>query len=102
MTQHHKVFGKIVNVNRFTSKWGIQDAVQDLGQERVRDLIDYYFKTTRLKHDIEGFLRIYDQLNVMFVSKEEDEKKRAELREKTRLKVQEWEATHGAGGSGTN
>lgn len=101
-TQHNKVLSSDVNINRHTAKWGIQDAITDLGEERVRDLIDYYFKTTRIKHDIDGFLRIYDQLNVMFENQKEDEIRRAQIRERTRLKVLEWEATHGTSGSGTD
>lgn len=94
-SEHKRVLGTTVVVNRHTAKWGVQDIVKDLGEERARELIKFFFKTTRNKYDLNTFLNSYDRLNESYEEIVADEKNRAKLREATRRKVEEWEAKYG-------
>ena len=100
--EHSRTRNATLVVNRHTAKWGFQDIVADLGEQRTRELITYFFKTNRTKYDVATFLSIYDVLNKNFEDQAEDARKRAALRERTRKLVEEAEARNGEAGRGTD
>lgn len=82
-------------INRYREKWGFVDMIEDLGYDRCKEIIDYYFKTEKQGHPVFFLLQNYDKINGFYNEKQEDERKRAELRKRTAERVREWEATHG-------
>ncbi|XAO35249.1 hypothetical protein SEA_FRANCOB_53 [Streptomyces phage Francob] len=80
------------NINRYRVKWGFQDMVEDLGYQRCREVVEYYFKTGRQGHQIEFLLMNYEKISEVYEEKQEDERKRAELRKQTEERVKELES----------
>lgn len=82
-------------LNRHRDKWGFQDMVDDLGYENAQAVIKFYFTTGRVGHPLQFLLYNYEKLDVIRREMIEDEKKRLELREATRIRVEKWEREHG-------
>lgn len=77
--------------NRYAAKWGMIDAITDLGVERASELIEYYFRTTREVYTIEDFYRSYDKLDMGEKAARQDATRRATIREATAKLVRERE-----------
>lgn len=75
--------------NRYAAKWGMIDAITDLGIERASELIDYYFKTTRSIYTIEDFYKSYDKLDMNEKLARQDAARRATIRAATEKLVRE-------------
>ncbi len=88
ISKHKESRGTPLVVNRYSVKWGVQDAMADLSVDRIKELIDFFFTTSRSKYDMGSFLSVYDQLDKARREQEKDSLHRVELREKTRLKVE--------------
>lgn len=88
-------YGHAPNLNRYREKWGFQDMITDLGYERAREIVAYYFKTTKPGHPVSFLLQNYDKIDSFYAEKIEDEQRRAELRKQTAERVREWELKHG-------
>lgn len=86
---------KPTNVNRYRDKWGFQDMIGDLGYDRSREIMEYYFKTSRAGHPLQYLLYNYEKLDQILREIEEDEVNRAELRAATEKRVREWEQKNG-------
>jgi len=92
---YEQKYGVKPGLNRYKEKWAFQDVVDDLGYERARETVEFYFTTGRVGHPLNYFLYNYEKLDELEKELKEDEANRLALREQTRLKVQEWEAAHG-------
>lgn len=90
-----KYSGKTPTINRHRDKWGFQSMVEDLGYERARQVVQYYFKTGRVGHPLQYLLYNYEKLDAILKELAEDEVKREELRKLTEKRVAEWEAKNG-------
>lgn len=86
--EHLAIRGTPIVVNRFASKWGVQDVLSDISEDRLKELMSFFFRTNRSKYDISSFLSVYDQLDKSLKDRDKDAAIRAELRERTRLKVE--------------
>lgn len=80
------------NINRYRIKWGFQDMVEDLGYQRSREVVEYYFRTGRSGHPTDFLLMNYEKISEVYEEKQEDERKRAELRKQTEQRVKELES----------
>lgn len=92
-------YGKAPTINRFKHKWAFQDMVEDLGYERAKEVVDYYFGTGRLGHPIEQLIYNYERLNKVMLEREEDNKNLALIAKQTEQRVKEWEEKLGNQGS---
>jgi hypothetical protein len=80
-------------LNRYTTRWAFRDILVDLEYEEAKALIDYYFITQNLSgHSVDWFLRNYEKLAEAKAKTDEDRKALAEIRERTRLRTEEWRA----------
>ena len=78
------------DLNRFRDQWGFQGMIDDFGMDSAKKIIDYYFSTARHYHPTSYLLYNYEKLNSAMLEREEDEKKRAELRAESKRRVEEW------------
>lgn len=81
--------GRKPTFNRNTEKWGFGYMLEDLGAETMATL-EYYFSLKR-EHTPQDLLRNYHDINKWMSEDAEDEVYRAQLREKTKKKVEEYE-----------
>ena len=86
---------KPMNFNRNRDKWGFQSMIEDLGMDRAKEVIDYYFTTNRYGHPSSYLLLNYDKVNQRMIEREEDEKNIKELLAESQKRVEEWRAEHG-------
>lgn len=89
------LYSRAPSLNRYREKWGFQDMITDLGYDRAKEIVLYYFKTTKSGHPVSFLLQNYDKINSFYEEKIDDDKRRAELRRQTAERVREWELTHG-------
>lgn len=87
-------------VNRYREKWGFISMVEDLGYERAREVVSYYFTTGNVGHAVQKLLQNYDRYSRTLTEIAEDKVRRAELRRETEIRVREW--LRGNEGSGSN
>lgn len=83
------------NFNRYKDKWGFQGMVDDLGYERARQVVKYYFDTEHSGHPVKYLLYNYGDISVAMVEEEEDEIKRVKLRAESKTRVDEWRSANG-------
>lgn len=93
--KYEEKYHRSPGLNRYREKWGFQDMVTDLGYDRAREIVDYYFKTDRAGHPVAFLLNNYDKINSFYDEKQQDAKKRKALREATAKRVREWEEKNG-------
>lgn len=87
---YEEKYGQKPSFNRHTEKWGFEYMLEDLGFE-AQATMEYYF-TLRRFHSSKDFLQNYHEFNQWRIEDEEDAVKRRELAEKTKKRVEEWEA----------
>ena len=86
-TSENKI-GRRPIVNRYSLKWGFLDMLSDLGLENAKRVIVYFFDTTRDTYDPKSLLGSYDELFKAYMEREQDRATRAELRMRTKKKVE--------------
>jgi hypothetical protein len=84
-----------LNFNRYRDKWGFQGMIEDLGVERAKEVIDWYFSARSAGHSTNYLLNNYDKINTRMREREEDEIDRQKLLEESRKRVEEWRAARG-------
>jgi hypothetical protein len=84
-------YGKKPIVNRYREKWGMQDVIDSIGFNRAKEVLEYYFLTSKNGHPIVWFFNNFDSLNRMMQQRAEDDEHRKKLRGLTRIMVEEME-----------
>jgi hypothetical protein len=92
-------YGKPPVVNRFKQKWAFLDMIEDLGYERAKEVVDYYFRTSKVLHPIEYLIYNYERLNNVMLEREQDKANLAKIAKETEKRVREWEEKLGNQGS---
>ena len=92
-------YGKAPVLNRYKWKWAFRDMIDDLGYERAKEVVAYYFRTNRIGHPVEHLAYNYDQLHNILLEREKDNEKTALLMRETEQRVKEWEKKLGNEGS---
>lgn len=95
VTNWQTKYGKKPQINRFRDRWGFEAMIDDLGYDRAREIISFYFRTERTGHPVDWMLYNYDNINATYEEIKRDEEKRAKIRAETARRVREWEAEHG-------
>jgi hypothetical protein len=88
-------YGRKPQLNRYREKWGFQDMITDLGYDRAKEIVEYYFRTSKPGHPVAFLLNNYDKINRYYEEKQDDDEKRRKLREATAARVREWDEAHG-------
>ena len=81
-------YGKKPRVNKFREKWAMQDVIDSVGYERAKDLIVYYFKTSKSGHPLNFFFYNFDKIDYLKTEIEKDVVHRRLLREETKKRVE--------------
>ena len=81
-------YGKKPRVNKFREKWAMQDVIDSVGFERAKELIAYYFKTSKSGHPLNFFFYNFDKIDYLKTEIEKDITKRRILREETKRMVE--------------
>lgn len=81
-------YGKIVSINKFREKWAMQDVIDSVGFDRARDILEYYFKTSKSGHPLQFFYFNFDRIGHLMTEIEKDKDNRRILREATRQMVE--------------
>jgi len=81
-------YGKKPRINKFREKWAMQDVIDSVGFERAKELIAYYFKTSKSGHPLNFFFYNFDKIDYLKTEIEKDITKRRILREETKRMVE--------------
>ena len=82
-------YGKVVTINKFREKWGMQDVIDSVGFDRTKSLLDYYFTTSKNGHPLQFFYYNFDKIDQVNKEAEKDKENRKKLREATKKMVEE-------------
>jgi hypothetical protein len=82
-------YGRSPNLNKFREKWAMQDVIDSVGFDRARELLLYYFKTTKSGHPLQFFFFNFDKMDVIESESEKDKERRRLLMEETKKMVEE-------------
>jgi hypothetical protein len=93
--KYEQKYGSKPSINRHRDKWGFQDMVEDLGYDRAKYIVEYYFDLRYVGHPLQTLLRSYDRFDEIDRDRQNDEVNRLRLRELTKKKVEEFEREHG-------
>ena len=81
-------YGKVVSINKFREKWAMQDVIDSVGFDRAKDILEYYFKTSKSGHPLQFFYFNFDRIGHLMTEIERDKDNRRILREATRQMVE--------------
>lgn len=81
-----------INFNRYRDKWGFQSMAEDLGIDRAKEVIEYYFETGKAGHPTSHLLNNYDKINAHMIDREKDAINRKKLMLESQKRVEEWRA----------
>lgn len=81
-------YGKRPRINKFREKWAMQDVIDSVGFERAKELVAYYFKTSKSGHPLNFFFYNFDKIDYLKAEIEKDITKRRILREETKRMVE--------------
>lgn len=83
-------YSRSCSLNKYRDKWAMLDVIESVGYDRAKQLIEYYFSlSNKAGHTLQWFLYNFDRLDEMLRKSEEDNRKRMEIREKTKRMVEE-------------
>lgn len=81
-------YGKAPRINKYREKWGMQDVLDSIGFDRAKELLEYYFKTSKVNHPLNFFFFNFDKLDFMKHEIDKDIQNRISLREATKKLVE--------------
>ena len=76
-------YGKVPRINKFREKWAMQDVIDSVGYDRARELLGYYFKTSKSGHPLNFFYNNFDRMDAFMENAEKDKEHRRKLRQNT-------------------
>ncbi len=66
----------------------MQDVIDSVGYERAKELLSYYFKTSKSGHPLTFFFYNFDRIDSLMEEVEKDRLNRSLLREKTKKLIE--------------
>ena len=75
-------------INKYKEKWGMQDVIDSVGFERAKEILEYYFNTGKVGHQLQFFYYNFDRMDDMMNQLEQDRENRARIIEQTKRLVQ--------------
>lgn len=74
-------------MNKYREKWAMQDVIDSVGLDRAKEIMSYYFKTSKTGHPLNFFYMNFDRLESMMDQIAKDKENRERLLEQTRKLV---------------
>ena len=87
-TLYFQKYGKKPRLNKFREKWAMQDVIDSVGYDRAKELLEYYFKTSKSGHPLSFFFYNFDRIDQVQSEIEKDKANRIMLREQTKKLVE--------------
>jgi hypothetical protein len=81
-------YNKKPRINKFREKWAMQDVIDSVGVDKAKELLVYYFKTTKSGHPLSFFFYNFDKLDYLKTEREKDAKHRKLLLQATKELVE--------------
>ena len=81
-------YGKACRINKFREKWAMQDVIDSVGFDRTKELLIYYFKTSKSGHPLNFFFYNFDKMDDFKTQLEKDVSNRRALLEATKKLVE--------------
>jgi len=81
-------YNKKPRINKFREKWAMQDVIDSVGMDKAKELLVYYFKTTKSGHPLSFFFYNFDKLDYLKTEREKDAKHRRLLLQATKELVE--------------
>jgi hypothetical protein len=81
-------YNKKPRINKFREKWAMQDVIDSVGIDKAKDLLVYYFKTTKSGHPLSFFFYNFDKIDYLKTEREKDAKHRKLLLQATKELVE--------------
>lgn len=82
-------YGKKPRLNKYREKWAMQDVINSVGYDRAKELIEYYFKTSKSGHPLTFFYYNFDKIDQLKFEIDRDKVNRERLRAETKKMVEE-------------
>lgn len=82
-------YNRKLTINRHREKWAMQDVIDSVGYDRALELLEYYFRITKSGHPLAWFYYNFDKIDENMIKLQEDNDRRARLREQTKRMVEE-------------
>ena len=90
VAKYEEVHGKRPVINRNKEKWSAREILEDISFDEARGLIDYYFEIKKRGHNFTWFSYNYDRLQRSKIDRDKDRKKRENLRQQTKQRLEEY------------
>lgn len=87
-TLYKEKYGKVPTINQYREKWAMKDVVDSVGFDRAKELLEYYFKTSKYGHPLTFFYYNFDQIDRINRDVAKDLENRRSLREATKKLVE--------------
>jgi hypothetical protein len=81
-------YNKKPRINKFREKWAMQDVIDSVGMDKAKELLVYYFKTTKSGHPLSFFFYNFDKIDYLKTEREKDAKHRRLLLQATKELVE--------------
>ena len=75
-------------INKFREKWAMQDVIDSVGFDRAKELLVYYFKTSKSGHPLSFFFYNFDKIDYLKSELEKDANNRRLLLQATKELVE--------------
>ena len=75
-------------INKFREKWAMQDVIDSVGFDRAKELLVYYFKTSKSGHPLSFFFYNFDKIDYLKTELEKDANNRRLLLQATKKLVE--------------
>ena len=80
-------YNKKPRINKYREKWAMQDVIDSVGYDRAKELLIYYFHTSKTGHPLTFFFYNFDKIDFMKTESDKDKENRKRLREATKRLV---------------
>ena len=91
---YKQVYGKVPVINKYREKWAMNDVIESVGYDRAKELVEYYFKTTRAGHPLAWFFYNFEKLDITLTQITEDKNRRELVRQRTKAMVEGVDSEH--------
>ena len=73
---YNERYGKRPKLNKFREKWAMQDVIDSVGFDISKELLVYYFKTSKSGHPISFFFFNFDKIDYLKTEMQKDAENR--------------------------
>lgn len=85
---YREKYGKMPSINKYKEKWAMQDVIDSIGFDRAKQILNYYFSTSKVGHPLTFFYYNFDRMDILQKELEKDKALRTVLRKQTKQLVE--------------